>query len=284
MGLRIIKAVDLNEQIKERILIYGRAGIGKSRFALSLTPRFGKIAYYAADTNSEFLSSISPEKHKRILVVKPEKDDAIKNFTKFCRTDWKKIDPEIKTLVVDTYSKVAFDAIRYSANSGAVTNEKHYVVGDPQEGGQVIPNRGDYLGIESLSKGFLDLLFEFQSDNHIIFIHHEDIKVVEGISIMGGPSHPGRHMLEYLPAQFNTVIHLIRDSVLVPGANAPEDVVIAVGENDGKFIAKMRTRNETDANPLARVVVERNSDSYWIKYDAEYLINSNPGKEYVEAK
>ncbi|SRR6266850_2297154 len=271
MALNVKRAINLDDDFKERILIYGRAGIGKSRFGLSLTPRFGKIAYYAADTNSEFLPSVSPSKHHRILVVKPEGDDAIKNFTKFCRQNWKKIDADIRTLVVDTYSKVAFDAIRYSANSGAVTSEKHYIVGDPSEGGQVIPNRGDYLGIESLSKGFLDMLFEFQSDNHIIFIHHEDVKMVDGIQTIGGPSHPGRHMLEYLPAQFNTVVRLIRESVLVPGANVPEDIVIAVGDNDGKFIAKMRTRDEEHASPLSRVILDRNPENYWKLYDSIYL-------------
>jgi len=268
-GLHILKEVS-DRDIKERILIYGRAGIGKTRFALSVPPRFGKIVYYAADMNAEFLSSLASAKHKRIIVVKPDGDDAIKNFTQFCRQDWRKIDPEVQTLVVDTYSKVAFDAIRYSANSGAVTAEKHYVVGDPNNGGQTIPNRGDYLGIESLSKGFLDMLFNFQSHNNIIFIHHEDIKLVDGITAVGGPSHPGRHMLEYLPAQFNTVIRLIRDSIVVPGASAPEDVVIAIGENDGKFIAKMRTRDEENENPLARVTLDRNPENYWKLYDAIY--------------
>jgi hypothetical protein len=266
--LRILKPADLRVSQKERIAIYGRAGIGKTRMALSLPARYGKIVYYAADTNSEFLTSIDPSKRDRVYVVKPEGDDPSALFMQFAMTNWKTIDPEIGTVVVDTYTKVALDAIRHSANTGAVTAEKHFVVGDPAKGGQVLPNRGDYMAIDSLSRGFLDMIFTKQADMHIIFLCHEDVKIVENVHAVGGPAHPGRAMTEYLPAQFNTVIRLIREQTLIPGADAPEDVVIAITENDGKFIAKVRTSNEATANPLARVVLDRNPINWWVKYDA----------------
>lgn len=267
--LRILKPADIAAAQKERIIVYGRAGIGKTRLALSLPESWGKVAYYAADTNSEFLTSIGKAKRDRILVVKPEGDDPTQLFMQFAMTDWKKIDPAIGTVVVDTYTKVALDAIRHSANTGAVTAEKHFVVGDPNNGGQVLPNRGDYMAIDSLSRGFLDMIFTKQRDMHIIFLCHEDVKIVENVHAVGGPAHPGRAMTEYLPAQFNTVIRLIREQTLVPGADAPEDVVIAITENDGKFIAKVRTANETGVNPLARVFLDRDPSSYWVKYTTE---------------
>lgn len=269
MGLRILKLADYLSELKERIIIYGRAGIGKTRLALSLTPRYGKIAYYAADTNSEFLASIDPSKRDRIIVVKPEGDDPIRNFMQFCMQDWSKVDPEIKTLVVDTYTKVALDIISYAANSGTMDREKHYVIGDPKEGGQAIPNRGDYQAIESVSRGNLDMIFAKQRTMNIIFLMHEDVKIVENVHAVGGPAHPGRAMTEYIPAQFNTVVRLIREPVLVPGADAPEDVVIAITENDGKFIAKIRTANEKGQNPLARVVLGRDPVNFWEQYDRD---------------
>jgi hypothetical protein len=267
--LRILKPADIAAAQKERIIVYGRAGIGKTRLALSIPESWGKIAYYAADTNSEFLTSIGAAKRDRIIVVKPEGDDPTALFMQFAMTDWKKVDPAIGTVVVDTYTKVALDAIRHSANTGAVTAEKHFVVGDPANGGQVLPNRGDYMAIDSLSRGFLDMIFTRQKDMHIIFLCHEDVKIVENVHAVGGPAHPGRAMTEYLPAQFNTVIRLIREQTLVPGADAPEDVVIAITENDGKFIAKVRTANETGANPLARVLLDRDPSPYWVKYTTE---------------
>lgn len=268
MGLRILTGRQLERVVKERIIVYGRAGIGKSRFVLSLTERFGKVVYYAADSNSDLLSSIDPSKRDRVIVVIPEGDDPLKNFMKFCMTDWKKIDPEIGTLVVDTYTKVALDIIRFAANSGTMDREKHYVVGDPAEGGQAIPNRGDYQAIESVSRGFLDMLFDKQRDLHIFFSCHEDVKIVENVHSVGGPAHPGRAMTEYLPAQFSTVIRLIRDEILVPGDDAPRNVVIAVTENDGKFIAKVRTADEKNPNPLARVLLDQDPVNFWNQYDA----------------
>jgi hypothetical protein len=268
MGLRILTGPQLLRIVKERIIVYGRAGIGKSRFILSLTERYGKIAYYAADSNSDLLSSIDPSKRDRIYVIVPEGDDPVKNFMKFCMTDWHAIDPEIGCLVVDTYTKVALDIIRFAANSGTMDREKHYIVGDPAEGGQAIPNRGDYQAIESLSRGFLDMLFDKQRDLHIIFACHEDVKIVENVHSVGGPAHPGRAMTEYLPAQFSTVIRLIRTEELVPGEEAPRTVVVAVTENDGKFIAKVRTADEQHINPLARVVLNQNPINFWEQYDA----------------
>lgn len=266
--LHILKPQEVAASQKERIIGYGRAGIGKTRWALSLPKRYGKIVYYAADQNSEFLTSISPEKRERIYVVKPVGDNPMSLFMQFCMQDWKKIDPEIGTIVVDTYTKVALDAIRHSANTGAVTAEKHFVVGKPEEGGQTLPNRGDYMAIDSLSRGFLDMIFDKQRDMHIIFLCHEDVKIVENVHAVGGPAHPGRAMTEYLPAQFNTVVRLIREQTLVPGADAPEDVVIAITENDGKFIAKVRTADEKNVNPLGRVVLNRDPINWWEKYDA----------------
>jgi hypothetical protein len=77
------------------------------------------------------------------------------------------------------------------------------------------------------------------------------------------------------------VIRLIRDDVLVPGAEAPEPVVVAITENDGKFIAKIRTSNEKAPNPLARVVLDRDPSPYWVKYDADNTSAPQSVKETV---
>lgn len=267
MALRI---PDTDVPVKERIIIYGRAGIGKTRFALSLTPRFGRILYYAADSNTEFLASLSKAKRERVVRIKPDGINPIAEFNEFTMRDWRKHYPDAGTLVVDTFTKVALDCIRWTANTRAVDREKHYVIGDPENGGQVIPNRGDYQGSESISRGFMDMLFDKQRDYHIIFVCHEDVKIVEGTPATGGPAHPGRAMTEYMPGQFSTVLRLVRETFLVPGDSVPTDVVVAVGEHDGKFTAKLRTADEVNANPLGRVPLDRDPSSYWVKYDSVY--------------
>lgn len=106
--LRIMRGQDISQKTVERIIIYGRAGIGKTRFGLSLTERFGKIAYFAADKNSYLLDSISRRKRERVIVFNPENVvNPTSLFMQFAMTDFAAIDPEIKTLVVDTYTKVA---------------------------------------------------------------------------------------------------------------------------------------------------------------------------------
>jgi len=268
--LDILHGSSIDENVKERIMIYGRAGVGKTRFGLSVPESWGRIGYYAADKNSWLLRSISKEKRERIHVVRPRGEDPTSLFMQFCMMDWSEVDPDIGVLVVDTYTKVALDSISYCANSLTLDREKHYVVGEIGKGGVAIPNRGDYQGVDGLSKSYLDALFDLQMDKHIIFICHEESKQVEGMPAVGGPQHPGRQMIDYLPAQFSTVIRLIRDEIMVPGADDVTPVVVAITENDGKYVAKMRTDDEEAPNPLARRTLERNPASWWREYE-EYV-------------
>lgn len=273
--LIITKGADVGGEQFERILGYGRAGVGKSRWGLSCPEeKYGDIAYYAADKNSHLLQSIDKKKRNRITVVRGEGPDPTATFMSFCMTDWTEVNPNIKTLVIDTYTKVALDAITYSANSGSMDREKHYIVGTPGEGGVAIPNRGDYQAVDALSKGFLDMLFDKQADKHIIFLCHEDVKLVDGVEAVGGPAHPGRAMTEYLPGQFSTVVRLVREQEM--GEEDMENVVVAITEHDGKFIAKLRTDDEEAANPLARVTLNRTSTNWWEQYDAYNEADSTP--------
>lgn len=269
MSLKIFNPLDA-ESKRERIIIYGAPGVGKTRFALSVTPRFGELLYYAADDNSHFLDSVADAKKKRVHVLRPAGDDPLQNFQEFAMHDWKKDFPKVETIIVDTYTAVAQKCIQASANMGCVTAEKHFVVGDPKNGGQVIPNRGDYMGMESLSRGFLDALFFYQERMNIIFICHEDVKNVEGMPATGGPSHPGRKMVVELPARFSTVIRLIKEPYLKPGADTAENMVVAITDHDGRFIAKARTHNEGEPSPLGRVMLNRNSENFWVMYDKIY--------------
>jgi len=264
--LEFLRGSDLDALVKERIMIYGRAGVGKTRFGLSVPDSWGKIVYYAADKNSWLLRSISKAKRERVHVVRPDGDDPTALFMQFAMQDWDELDPAIGTIVVDTYSKVALDSISFTANSMTLDREKHYVVGEVGKGGIAIPNRGDYQGVDGLSKNYLDMIFDKQKDKHIIFICHEESKQVEGMSAVGGPQHPGRQMIDYLPAQFSTVIRLVRDEILVPGADDVQPVVVAITENDGKYVAKLRTDDEEGPNPLAKRTLDRNPSSWWTEY------------------
>ena len=277
--LEFFDGATIDENVKERIMIYGRAGVGKTRFGLSIPESWGRIAYYAADKNSWLLRSISREKRSRVHVVRPRGDDPTALFMQFCMTDW---DDDIGTIVVDTYTKVALDSISYCANSLTLDREKHYVVGEVGKGGIAIPNRGDYQGVDGLSKNYLDVLFDRHVDKHVIFLCHEESKqLAENTPSVGGPQHPGRQMIDYLPAQFSTVIRLVREELIVPGDDDVTSVVVAITDNDGKFVAKMRTDDEVAKNPLARRILDRNPSSWWVEYEqyTQGRLNAEPKKK-----
>ena len=261
--LDFIEGDDLKSSEKERVLIYGRAGTGKTRFALSIPQSWGRIAYYAADKNAWLLQSINQRKKGRITVVRPSGPNPTAQFMQFCNVDWP---DDIGTIVVDTYSKVAMDAISYSANSLSIDREPHYIVGEIGEGGVAIPNRGDYQAVDGLSKQYLDDLFSRYHDKHIIFVCHEESKDYNGEAV-GGPQHPGRQMIDYLPAQFSTVVRLTRETMVVPGADDLQSCVIAITENDGKFVAKIRTEEEEAPNPMAKITLSRNPEHWWETYE-----------------
>jgi len=263
---------DLNERTKERILIYGRAGVGKTRFALSYPESWGRCAYYAADKNSWLLPSISRTKRGRVEIVKPEGPDPAAQFQQFCMMDLSELGEDIGVIVVDTYTKIAMDSLSYISNTMQLTREPHHTVGDMDNGGVAIPTRSDFQGVDALSKQYLDDLFDLHADKHIIFLMHEESKMVGGANgtLVGGPQHPGWTMIDYLPSQFSTVVRLIRDEILVPGAADITPVVVAITEYDGKFPAKLRTNDEEAPNPLARRVLDRNPTSWWDAHE-EYM-------------
>jgi hypothetical protein len=274
---------DLNKRIKERILIYGRAGVGKTRFALSYPESWGRCAYYAADKNAWLLPSISPNKRKRVEVVNPEGPDPEAQFQQFCMMDLEAQFGEIGVIVVDTYTKIAMDSLSHIANTLQVTREAHAIIGDLDKGGVAIPTRSDFQGVDALSKQYLDDLFDMHADKHIIFLMHEESKMIGGANgtQVGGPQHPGWTMIDYLPSQFSTVIRLVRDEVLIPGAADITPVVVAITEYDGKFPAKLRTCDEDSANPIARVTLERNPNSWWVGYEAymQGLLTGEPSPD-----
>jgi len=284
--LEFLHGSEIDEVAKERILIYGRAGVGKTRFGLSIPESWGRIAYYAADKNSWLLQSISRSKRGRVEIIRPKGPDPTAHFMQFCMMDLDELGPDIGVIVVDTYTKVALDSVSYTANTLSVDREKHYVIGDLGKGGIAIPNRGDYQGVDGLSKNFLDLLFDGHPDKHIIFIMHEESKQVGGKDgpVIGGPQHPGWTMIDYLPAQFSTIVRLIRDEVLAPGADDITPVVVAITEYDGKFPAKLRTDDEEEPNPLARRVLQRNPNHWWEEYQQYTTSRREPPKKSSKRK
>ena len=284
-GLELFKP-ETTAVVPERVIIYGRAGVGKTRLALELpdTDKWGEVLYYAADDNSEWLRSVRPTARKRIHVIKPRGSRHQENFQQFCMQDWKNLlDPttkkplpadkqpylNVRTLVVDTFTTVAFKTIQQIANDGTISREEHFIIGDIKNGGFAIPSRSDYQGIDFAVKGFMDMLTDKQRDYNVILLCHEDSKEVSKGIMRGGPSVPGRRLLEDLPATFNTVIRLIREPMLVQPANVVQNKVVALTGNDGLYVSKLRESDYSDEqHPLGKVILDQNPVNFWNQFDA----------------
>ncbi len=86
--------------------------------------------------------------------------------------------------------------------------------------------------------------------------------VVRSVPVKPAPQHPAIAD----KVQRTGAVGKISVSTKVEG----EFVVIAITDNDGKFVAKLRTDDESAPNPLARVVLDRDPSSYWVKFE-EYM-------------
>ena len=276
---------------REHVMIYSRPGFGKTRLSTSLTPRWGEILYYAADMGSAETGSMLRKYGDRVHVVNPvsEATDAktkkkvkvasnpVHDFTEFCMMDWTGfVDPvtkempykNVKTLVVDTYTTIANKCLQWSADHSSVTAEQHFKIGDPEHGGRVVPNRGDYLGLYSITRGFMDLLDQHQSHMNIIFNMHEELNSPEGAAAIGGPSHPGQQMLEELPGMFDTVIRITRRPVPAKDGKPATFKLYANTAPTGVYLGKVRENGE-GGNPIPSIELNIDPINFWEVYDHE---------------
>ena len=274
---------------REHVMIYSRPGFGKTRLSTSLTPRWGEILYYAADMGSAETGSMLRKYGDRVHVVNPtsgrvdpktkkkEASNPVHDFTEFCMMDWTGfVDPvtkempykNVKTIVVDTYTTIANKCLQWSADHSSVTAEQHFKIGDPERGGRVVPNRGDYLGLYSITRGFMDLLDQHQSHMNIIFNMHEELNSPEGAAAIGGPSHPGQQMLEELPGMFDTVIRITRRPVPAKDGKPATFKLYANTAPTGVYLGKVRENGE-EGNPIPSIELNIDPINFWEIYDQQ---------------
>lgn len=287
MSLEVFRPI--KRQTHEHVMIYSRPGFGKTRLATSLTSRWGEVLYYAADMGAAEVGSVLRKHMGNIHVVNPtsgkidpktkkkEASNPVHDFTEFCMMDWNGfVDPttgempykNVKTLVVDTYTTIANKCLQWSADHSSVTAEQHFRIGDPEHGGRVVPNRGDYLGLYSITRGFMDLLDQHQSHMNIIFNMHEELNSPEGAAALGGPSHPGQQMLEELPGMFDTVIRITRKPVPAKDGKPATFDLYANTAPTGVYLGKVRENGE-GGNPIPSTKLNIDPINFWEIYDSE---------------
>jgi hypothetical protein len=259
---------NIAKKIRELILVYGSAGIGKTRFVTSLTKRFGKIAYFALDEGSETLDSVLEQHRDRITVMKLTGENLELDLAELAFTDWKK--KGYDTIILDTFSTFTWMLLDYVANTGKFA-EKHNTIGTPgQPGYMALPHQADFGGVQGIIRNFLTNLNRTNPDLNIIMVCHEDSDKDEDLGSIGGPATVGKALIGWLPRQFKTTIHLVRDHGVavdaVTGQASEVTKYVAMMENHGHWIAR-RNENNPEGNKLKKCTLKIDPVNFWKKYD-----------------
>lgn len=257
-GLIAVPADRVQER-KERILVYGVGGEGKTRFVTSLPEVFGEIVYIALDEGNENLDSVLPQYRSRIHVVTPKWENPLAEAEEISKTNWKAHYPEAKTIIVDTFSSWAWRALQYITDNG-MFSEKRVKIGNV-----ALPDVGEYGGTQAQIRTFISNIMRFQRDMHIIIVCHSDPP--EAKRGAGGPSTVGKKMTEWLPARFKTVIRLDREVTndIVKGAVVQTSRFVARSAPHGEWIARIN-ENSSTGNPMPTVLLNVDPRNYWDDY------------------
>jgi len=274
-GLRKIER-DSQRAKRELILIYGIPGSGKTRLATSLPPRFGRIAYFALDKGSEALASVLPHYKDRIDVFKPDWEDPIVGAAMIELTDWKK--EGYDTIVLDTFTTLAKTWLNYVAQEGHFQEKRNYIGTPGKPGFVALPDKGHYGGTATIIQNFIDGLIDHQPEVNIVCLCHEYLREKDDKgqgSVLGGPATVGKASLEWLAAQFSTVIRMDRkvEQTFKDNVRGEKLSLIARMAQHGNYIAR-RNEGGLGGNPLPKLTLEPDPINFWTAYD-----ETSPQKE-----
>lgn len=263
-----------NTERKRRTLalIYADAGGGKTRLATSLTERFGEIVYIAADEGSEDLDSVLGKYKGRIHVEKPTWDNVFVDAADIASRNWKKQYPNANTIVVDTFTNLAWRLLMHCTNAGMFT-QNHVKIGVGTGLQQSIPDRGDYRGTYGIIQNFVVQMLNQQKEMNILFLCHQEHPDTDedGNKIPGGPSIVGKKMTTWVPARFKTIIRLDREvtNKVTQGGVQQETKVIARTAAHGSYMARINEDSDK-GNPMPSVPLNIDPVNFWETFDRNF--------------
>lgn len=270
---QIYKPGELNREPLERIMIYGAPKLGKTRLALSIprNEKWGKVAYIAIEKNSEDLKTVVNV--DGVYVAKPgnvegQPWDPLEEFVQYATMDWKSVDPEIKTIVVDSGTVMALDLLNaYAAND--TVQKAHRMVGKKgTKSYHAQPDKSDFGWAQGSHQFILD---HFANQPlHLIVLYHQDwVEPKSGSmdDMMGGPATVGFATIRTLPGWFDTVLRV------TPGSTRRFAVQT---ERIGAWPAEIRNKR-LGARLGINGVYDLNDDPshFWADYD-NFIAGTGP--------
>lgn len=258
-----------HQSLVEWILIYGAPGCGKTRFATSLTERFGNLAYIAIDKGGFNLDSVLAHHRERIvkLVEIPNTANLQVACAEIAITPWKQMG--VDTLIIDTLSNLAENMLREGCKNNAY-QKSHRTNGLPPDspGYVALPDKGDYGGVQSEIKNMIGMLERHQEDINVVVLCHETEIDHEKFGTIGGPKTVGKELVRWLASEFKTVIRLDREhkTTMKDGKLTPTTNYMARMGPHGAWIARRNEASPT-GNPLVKMDLDIDPINFWRKYD-----------------
>jgi hypothetical protein len=292
---------------------YGESGVGKTALFTALpwnTDRWGskdnyrpdaKYAVYVPwDAGSETLRSVAPEDRKHLLVARPKPQTNADGQLEMnprrvamdlATKDWRRIAPDVKTIIWDGGTRLAEQILRAIANSGATVSrqkkesgtEDRLVLGTKGEPGYMVqPIIPDYGMAQNFMLQFSEALL--QQPMNVLLLCVSDYYKPDGGSLdgdtIGGPAIIGVKIIPKFMKDWDNVFRMgfEVETKVVQEPGKPAGVVtitkrVLSTEKRGIWGAKIR-RPPSKVNPLARVELtgpdgEPKCREFWEKFDAE---------------
>jgi len=264
----------LNEHVpirRELMLLYGVAGVGKTRLATSLPERFGDILYVAVDEGSENLDSVLEKYRSRITVIKPNMQNPLVDAGEIATTDWAKKYPKVKTLVIDTFTNLSWRVLNFITEKG-LAQANHKSIGVPGTSSFAsLPDKGDFGATHGVIRNFITQLIAQQPTLNIIVLCHEDVVTDDATGTIGGPATVGRAMMTWVPARFGSVIRVTTkvENSIEKGVLSQKTRYVANTVPQGAWISRINENNEK-GNPMPQTVLDVNPINFWNLYDANF--------------
>lgn len=249
-----------SDQMWERMALYGKNKAGKTRLATSIprNEKWGKIAYIGADYKSIQLRSVL---HKEgIIRVDPRAPydkpyDPLTSFVSLVRKKWREeVDPEIRTIIIDTATQMSRDLLYAYADTGVVQSGHRSLGVKGQDTYHAAPDKGDYGAAQRSHDHILELVWD--RPYHLIVLYQETwVEAQSGglDELVGGPETVGSAQVRPLPSLYDVVLR---------ATYGPSGPVVCT-ERQGPWPAGIRHAGKS----MGIVKLQEDPRHFWLEYD-----------------
>ena len=259
-----------------RFGLYGPPKIGKTRLVTSLPwgSEFGwgnKAAYVAWDPGSDDweMSPVLISDREHLIMAKPEPEevrgklllDPYETAIELACMDWRKVDPEIETLIWDTMTSTSENMRDAVAQEGRYGNSITFGKSGTKSH-LVHAQQGDYGAAQMMTQHIIDFLFD--QPLNIIVLFHQKATDPDDIEQVGGPATVGKAGIVPMAKRFDNLLRIAPERTRIGEGSPPkyETRRVVYTEPHGVWLAGMRSPRRN--NPMSKYTLTDNTRQFWI--------------------